>query len=745
MTGGQPLTSFPRWPGAVIAALALLLAGCRSLPPADVDDDWNDFTDPSDQIIEVEESEGDFARALAYFGSAQLYELDREHDRAIEAYREALVYDPDYQDTYLQIALLLIRSDRTDEAIDILRKLSDRRPDEAQPLIWLGSAYRHERDADAAIRTYRRALDIAPDSAGIYIQLVDLLIQRGDEEEAIELLTEGTRKADDPVDLYRVLGEMYMRQSGLSADPDESRGYFDQAVDTFKAALEIDPEDATLLNTLGDLYLREQKLDQAIEVFERMEELIPDDLLLKERLAKTYELAGRLEDAARALEDLAEAHPTNARVFFSLGALYERMDETEKAITNYELAARLDPREPAAYLKLGVLQMEDAPDKAVEALREGLSAIPGDPRLLEMLGYVLFNKQEYAAAVESFREAESEWLLAGEEALTPNFYLYLALAYYFDNQPEAVPEVLGQAMERNRDALEAFAHFLFQDEDSDRVDQAVPILETMLEQRPDDAAIMTMLAYVHSFQEDFDKAIEAFDRTKELAVGAEDEEMILNPRFYFWYAAAHEREEMHDRAEELFYRCLELDPENAEAYNYLAYMWAEKGINLDKAKEYVLIALDARPDSGAFIDTLGWIYYQQGRYEEAYTEIKRALEIIPDDPTILDHLGDIYLKLDEPEKAQANWKRSFIIDPDNEEVGQKLAEYGVDLDPLREEAEAHAESEEESNDIDAPIIAPEQPSPEMPETDPPEDDPAPPGNGDQDEDQEEPDVAAKGH
>ncbi len=705
--------------GAIaVTGLLYLMAGCQTLSAFEEEEDGNGFPDPANQVIELSEEERAFSRALAHFSTAQILELNQRHEEAVAQYRLALEHDPDYLDTYLRIALNLIRRNKTDEAIEVLTQLVERRPQDAQALVWLGSAYRHKREMDNAISAYRRALERAPDNAAVYIQLVDLLIQRGDELEAIELLKDGLEKADETLNLYRVLGEMYMRQAGLSTEVDEARRYMELAIATFNEALEIEPKDATMLQTLADLYLRDRQYAKAIDAYEELTRIYPDDIAVKERLAYAYELVDDLEGAVRVLQQMATLQPTNARIFFALGDLYERLEEYDNAIVNYQLASRLNRSDAAPYLKLAFLQMEDAPEEAIAALREGLEYLPDNPRMLEMLGYVLFNKRDYADAIVAFREAEREWRLLGEEAMTPNFHLYKALSYYFNDQPEEVPDILWMAVEGNPDTLEAFAHFVFQDEDEERMNEAVSIFTSMHEREPENTAVLTMLAYVHSFKKDYEDALRVFDRIYELARDSDDQDMILNQRFYFWYAAANEREGNHARAEELFYQCLELDPENAEAYNYLAYMWAEKGINLEKAKEYVLIALEARPDSGAFIDTLGWIYYQQGRYEEAYDEIRRALDILPDDPTVLDHLGDIYHKLDEPEKALAKWKRSFIIDPENEDVSRKLADRGIDLEPLRaqaEEGEADDAAKEEAD------VEPYDDEPDAPEQEPEQD------------------------
>src|SRR5437879_13444926 len=75
-----------------------------------------------------------------------------------------------------------------------------------------------------------------------------------------------------------------------------------------------------------------------------------------------------------------------------------------------------------------------------------------------------------------------------------------------------------------------------------------------------------------------------------------------------------------------FRQVIALDPKHAEAYNYVGYMYAERGQNLDEAIQLINQALAIEPENGYFIDSLGWAYYQKGRYLEALKELKRAVE-----------------------------------------------------------------------------------------------------------------------
>ena len=72
----------------------------------------------------------------------------------------------------------------------------------------------------------------------------------------------------------------------------------------------------------------------------------------------------------------------------------------------------------------------------------------------------------------------------------------------------------------------------------------------------------------------------------------------------------------------LFQKSIALDPANAaDAYNYLAYMWAEHNLRLDEAEQMIKLALQSDPNNGAYIDTLGWLEYRQGKFDQALVDL----------------------------------------------------------------------------------------------------------------------------
>jgi tetratricopeptide (TPR) repeat protein len=141
---------------------------------------------------------------------------------------------------------------------------------------------------------------------------------------------------------------------------------------------------------------------------------------------------------------------------------------------------------------------------------------------------------------------------------------------------------------------------------------------------------------------------------------------------HFYLGSIYEQQGKRHQAIQEFKAALKLNPEFPDALNSLGYLYAEESINLQEAEDMLKKALTYQPDNGAYVDSLGWIYFKQGRYQEALEELEKAAGLL-DDPVIYEHLGDAYLKQDNPLKAQEYWQKSLGINPSQDlRVKQKL-------------------------------------------------------------------------
>ena len=115
---------------------------------------------------------------------------------------------------------------------------------------------------------------------------------------------------------------------------------------------------------------------------------------------------------------------------------------------------------------------------------------------------------------------------------------------------------------------------------------------------------------------------------------------------------------------------VEMDKAYVPALNYLAYTYAEKEVNLDKAEELAQRALKFKPKDAYILDTMGWVLFKKGQFKEAVKHLSAAHQIRPSESIIAEHLGDAYYKLRSFEKAISVYQQAVEATADDEQAQQ---------------------------------------------------------------------------
>jgi tetratricopeptide (TPR) repeat protein len=154
---------------------------------------------------------------------------------------------------------------------------------------------------------------------------------------------------------------------------------------------------------------------------------------------------------------------------------------------------------------------------------------------------------------------------------------------------------------------------------------------------------------------------------------------MLDGRFYFTYGVTAEQAGLYEKAAELMKKSVELDPSNAaEAYNYIGYMWTERGEKLDEAGDFIKRAVELDPENPAYLDSLGWWFYKKNEPQKAVEQLEKAVanlkleDLKSDDAVIYEHAGDAYTKLNNVAQALVFWQKAVVIDPSNKGIADKL-------------------------------------------------------------------------
>jgi tetratricopeptide (TPR) repeat protein len=209
--------------------------------------------------------------------------------------------------------------------------------------------------------------------------------------------------------------------------------------------------------------------------------------------------------------------------------------------------------------------------------------------------------------------------------------------------------------------------------DLKRYDEAIPHLKKLVEADPNDMRAYLSLGGVYAAKEDFRSAAQNYDQ----AVERLKEPTSANWNIFYQRGIAYERLKEWPKAEPNFRKALELYPDQPQVMNYLGYSWVDQNLNLDEALEMIRKAVDLRPSDGYIVDSLGWAYYKLGRFEEAVVELERAVSLKPDDPVLNDHLGDAYWRVGRKLEATFQWSHARDLKPEPDvllSVQKKLKE-----------------------------------------------------------------------
>lgn len=323
--------------------------------------------------------------------------------------------------------------------------------------------------------------------------------------------------------------------------------------------------------------------------------------------------------------------------------LYAHIGEMENAVTLYEQAIVIDPENSSLHEKL-------------EAAKSGNTSY----------AYLQVRTPEQGIAEAFFDMAR----LLSQDFSDESARVFARLSVYLDPQMTQATFLLAQIAARNGRYDEAIAlynsitpesdHYLQAQrnaadilQDEGRSEEAIAALKNLFKTHHDLEALI-QIGNIERMNENYEGAIKAYDKAFEEIGGTSKDYWHL----HYVRGMSYEQAGQWDKAEKDLLQALKYQPDHPYILNYLGYAWADKGEKLEDALLMIEHAAELRPGDGYITDSLGWVYYRMGRYDEAVPYLEQAVELMPYDPTINDHLGDAYWTVGRHMEAEFQWKRA---------------------------------------------------------------------------------------
>ncbi len=512
-----------------------------------------------------------------------------------------------------------------------------------------GMALEENGEMDRALDAYRKVLNVDPGQAQLAARVAGLLIQQDDFPQAIDVLKDAIKANPNNAEPYQQLAFIYLKYLKKT----------DQAIDYANRAIALNPGDAEGYQRLVEIEVAAGQEKKALEVLDRAAKIHSNDPAFWMRLGKLYMAILFKSDSQPKPDELkrtneifkkaAEHAGDDPAVLKEIADYYAASQQLKEAIPLYLHVLELQPDDANAREKLATgFILTNQRGKAVEMLEQIIKEHPEKYQSYDLLAQVLEDEARSLQRANRLEEAKAKFAKVAanyEQSLLinpshPSTYLHLA-------------ELLLGPL---RDA-----------------DRAVKLLTDARRRFPGAPEIVYYLAIAQREAKQSQQAVATFEEALHEAQLDEDDD-VINAKFYFNYGAAAEQAGLYEKAANLLRKSIALDPANsAEAYNYIGYMWADHNMNLDEAEAMIKRALESEPNNASYLDSLGWVEFRKGKFDQALNDLLHAAKSVErDDPVVFEHIGDTYLKLNRVPEALDAWQKALALDPKNKTLADKI-------------------------------------------------------------------------
>ncbi len=618
---------------------------------------------------------------------ANSYAALQDLPASIQEMQTAIQIDPERAPSYLNLAVLQLGAKQADAAEASFKKAIELDAKSVQATLALGNFYGMQRRWADAELLFRRVVQLDPKNPVTHAALARLFLAQGNRQQSEEVLREAKKTMSDVPLGYRLLGDFYV-----------VTGEAQKALAEYGALYQQYPGDLQVKKNYAQLLIGANRLDEANKITDEILKKNPKDVDAIILRAQLQMIRKQFADAVATLESSLKTEADNAVLHYQLGRALAASGNAARAESEWREALRLAPNYVAAQEALSAAAA--AKGDWAQASKSADAVILNNPNI--PIGYLLraaakAGRGDYAGAeadakkamelapqssvpylqlgafrASTRRYAEAEKLFERALELDPKSTAALqALVGIYGDQKQPAKGV-ARASAQVAKAPDVSGHYFIlglahlANKESEPAEQA---LAKATELDKQNVQAWVALAQVQTTRGSVDKAAASYQR----AIEADPKQPVV----YLLFGTLEEGRNNWQRAQELYQKSLQVQPDFALAANNLAYLMLEHGGNIDAALSYAQVARRGLPDLPNTADTLAWAYYHKGAYASAIDLLQEAVKKAPQNATYHYHLGMAYAKNNDKAKAKQHLSRVLQLNPTYEqapEIKQLLAQ-----------------------------------------------------------------------
>lgn len=512
---------------------------------------------------------------------------------------------------------------------------------------------------DAAYALYNHCLDIYPSSAAALYEISRFYMYLGQTEKGEQALKQAVRSDKSNFWYKQTLAAYY-----------EAKREIPKAISVYEDMAEQFPSRLEPLMSLVDLYNQVKSYQQVVNTLDRLEELDGKSEQISMEKFRMYLNLGDTEKAFTEIMSLSEEYPFDMRYRTILGDVYLENGKLQEAYDVFTRILKDEPGYAPALLSMASYYQKTGQDSLYHIQLDTILLnrnVESDTKMNIMRQLIMQSEQttkDSTQIVALFQDILKEPQQNADLAMLCAQYM---ITKRMDK--ESVP-ILRQVLDldpENKPARLQLLSYAIRDNNQDEV---IEIAKPALVYNPDALEFYYYLGLAHYQKDELDEALDVFKRGVKQINEKSDKDVASD--FYAILGDIYHQKGMSVEAYAAYDSSLVYNPDNIGTMNNYAYFLSLDRIHLDKAEEMSYKTVKAEPDNATYLDTYAWILFEKGRYTEARIYIEQAMRNGGDQSrVIVEHCGDIYYMLGDVGKAVEYWKKADTIKVPEEDVASQ--------------------------------------------------------------------------
>ena len=520
---------------------------------------------------------------------------------------------------------------------------------------------KEKKDYASAFGLLQHCLDIHPNAASALYEVSQYYMFLRQVPQGQEALEKAVASAPDNYWYSQGLASLYQQQNEL-----------DKAITLLEQMAVRFPGKQDPLFNLLDLYGRQEKYDEVISTLNRLEKHMGKNEQLSMEKFRIYLQMKDDKKAFQEIESLVQEYPMDMRYQVILGDVYLQNGKKQEAYDVYQKVLAAEPDNPMAIFSMASYYKQTGQEGLYQQQLDTLllnKKVTPDTKVNVMRQMIVENEQADKDSTQIIALFDRIMKQEQDDPQIPMLYAQYLLSKNMEAESVPVLEQVVDLDPTNKAARMMLVGTAVRKED---YKQIIKVCEPGIEATPDALEFYYYLAIAYNQAEQPDSVVSICKRALEHTTADSKKEVVSD--FYSILGDMYHTQKQMKEAYAAYDSALVYNPSNIGALNNYAYYLSVERRDLDKAEEMSYKTVKAEPNNATYLDTYAWILFEKGNYAEARIYIDNAMK--SDDEksdVIVEHCGDIYYMTGDVDGALSYWKKALEMGSESKTLKQKIA------------------------------------------------------------------------